>query len=466
MTVYPVSAVFMLLWLWVTLKDPDKGLTVALAAFPFGMLAAVNAGGLSILMAHALAAMTLAVFALRRVSGRLAPMRVPPAGIYLWFFGLYALFSAIILVRLFSGTFLVFPMSFDLKGVAVSTAFYSTMKPLAVSNSNISQAGYILLSCIFFLVVADVLRRRGPAIVEAGLVWAAGLNVVLGFVDMLGADDLLSVIRTAHYSLNNHHVFFGFPRVIGGFAEASEFGAFSATMFAYFGLSFLIGRKRLHGQLALGNLACAALSFSSTGYASVFAAVIVILLSSRRFLGRGISWAFGHGVIFVPAIAGIGLSVALITTPLLDLVGEVTEFLFVEKAMSSSGLERMAWARSALNAFFQTWGLGAGVGSLRANGLIAVLLGSVGIPGTVAFIAFVWTAFRPIGSVDDANAMRYFHAARAAALTLLSAKLVSGTTPDPTLVLMAVAAVATHARLRGVSSTGAAAAPDALIYKG
>lgn len=446
MAVYPASAVFLLLWLWVTLKDPDKGVLVVLASMPFGMFAALSAGGLAILMPYLLASLTITVFFLRRFSGQIRGIHVPRSGFYLMLFGLYAVFSAVILVRFFAGEFLVFPLSFDRLGTRTSIFFSSTMKPLAPGNSNISQSVYVLLSVLFFIAAADVFRRRGPAILEQGLIWAGSINIGLGVLDMAGADTLLALIRTADYALGNELRVFGFPRVIGGFSEAAAFGAFSAALAGYFAPSYLIARRSSHGVLALGNAMGTVMAFSSTGYAALAVVVLLILLHARHFLGRGLSRAFGHWLVIMLALAVLALSAAVVMTPFLGTAGDVADRLFLQKAASSSGLERAAWARSGFDAFVQTWGLGAGAGSLRANGLAAVLLGSVGLPGTLFFLGFLWSALGPAGPIGDANGTRLFYAARVGALTMLSAMMVSGTTPDPPLLLVSLAAVASVAR--------------------
>ena len=446
MAVYPASAVFILLWLWISLKDPDRGVTVVMATLPFGMFAALSAGGLAILMPYFLASLTFAVFLLRRVSGQIQGIHVPRSGFYLLLFGAYAVFSALILVRLFAGDFLVFPLSFDLKGTRISPYISSTMKPLAPVNSNISQTVYALLSVFFFISVADVFRRRGPRLLEQGLVWGAGLNILLGILDLAGLDGLLSLIRTADYALGNELRVFGLPRVIGGFSEASAFGAFSAALVGYFGASYLMSRKGRHGLLAGGNLFFACFAFSSTGFAALAVVALLILLHARFFLGRGLSRGFGHWLVIGLAVAVIVVSVAVITTPLLDTAGDMAIRLFLQKAGSRSGLERAAWARSGFHAFEQTWGLGAGMGSLRANGLVSVLLGSVGLPGAVLFCAFLWTSVGPVLPIRNQTGTRMFYAARVGTLTYLSAMMVSGTAPDPTLHLVSFAAIAAVAR--------------------
>lgn len=460
MEVYPAALLLLLVWLWVSIKDPDRSATVVIATLPFGMFAAVDAGGLSLLVPHLLAAVTLSLHMMRRAANSLGPFRLYMPAVLILAFAVYALFSATVLVRLFAGEFLVFPMSVDAAGIRISTDFLTTVKPVAPSNSNIAQSGYVLLSALVFLVFADISRRRGVRLIEAGLAWAAGLNVLLGVLDFAGMDALLAVVRTADYSLANEQTVLGLPRVIGGYSEPSAFGSASSVFFAYFAMSYLIGRKLRDGFLALGNLVFALLAFSSTGVASLFAAVFLIFLHNRHFLGRGITRTFAHWFVIGLSIALLALSIAAITTPLLERSSGILDELFLQKSTSQSGLERAAWARYGFHAFFETWGMGAGVGSLRANGLASVLLGSVGIPGTLLLVMFMWSAFGRAALPPRSEELRSFAASRVGALTMMSGQLLSGTTPDPELMMMSLAVVASTLKLGGrqVPVAGSAAA--------
>lgn len=451
MTFYPASALVILIWLWVSFRDPDRGVAVCIAILPFGMFAAVDAGGLSVLAAHLVAVLTIATLVLRRFAGHAPPVSLCRSGLLLIVFAVYALFSATVLIAVFTGQFLVFPLSFDRSGLAVSIHFSSTMKPLASSNSNIAQAGYILLSTVLFVVVADQIRRRGTAIVLAGAVWAATLNITLGIVDFLALDDLLAFIRTADYALANEHSFLGMPRVIGGFAEASEFGPVSAAFFGFFAVLYMAGRRSRDLWLAVGNLVLSAMSFSTTAYVALFVAVVLVVVQARRLL-VGMSRTFGHLLVTAFAAVIFGGVCALILTPAADTTGDVFKNLFFEKSVSNSGLERGAWARSAFDAFVQTLGFGAGVGSLRGNGLASVLMGSVGWPGTLAFIGFLWAAVGPVHSFRGVEMFGMFSAARVMVLIVLSGQLVSATTPDPTLLLVIFAALAAVLRQHGSAS--------------
>ncbi|SDM02685.1 O-antigen ligase family protein [Aliiruegeria lutimaris] len=454
MTVFPASAVFFLIWLVLSFRDADRGIPMTIAVLPFGMFAGAVVGGLSILLAQALAMLTIGVLMLRWVSlgavqanesGGMLPV-LPRAALWLAIFALYALFSSLILVRLFQGRFMVFPMSVTFSGTPVSRYFPSTMTPLYPSNSNFAQAGYILLSSGFFLATVLVVRRRGLAFVERGMVWAAGINLALGALDFAALDGLLSLIRTADYSLANKHTVSGLPRIIGGFAEASSFGSVSAGFFGYFMISYLIGRRTRDGALAWLSFSATVMSLSSTGLAALGVALMLVALHARSYLRPGISRVFAHVLVILVAVLAIVISLTMVLTPALEMISKVLDKLVFSKGTTLSGMERGAWAQAGFDAFVETWGLGAGVGSLRSNGLTAVLLGTVGVPGTLAFLGFVWQAVGRPSQSEDFEVRRVFTAARIGTLTILASMLVSGTTPDPTLLIATFAALAVAAQ--------------------
>ncbi len=453
MEVYPAAAAFFLIWLWGVSRNSDNGIVVGIAALPFGMFAAVNASGFSLLLSNLLAMFTVMVLMLRYMSwqGPKPALRIPVSGIYLLVYALYSLFSAIILVRLFQGQFLVFPMNVSSTGIKVSWLFPSTMRPISPGNSNISQAFYILLSCGFFLAVVFVARRRGIQFIESGLVWAASINIALGVLDLLQLDTVLSAIRTADYTLANEQTLSGIARVIGGFSEPAAFGAFSAAFATYFTMSFLISGRRRDGVLGLLNLVFACLALSTTTFVGLAAAAVLVVLHSRTFLNAKLSRTSGHAFVICAALFVCALCLVVLFTPALEVSAGIFERLFLQKRDSLSGLERGAWTSAAVGAFFETWGLGAGVGSLRGSGLFSVLLGSVGLPGTAAFLAFLYFALGRAAGFSDPDTFKAFYASRVCALTILASYAVSATVPDPTLILVLFTAMAVVAREQSVA---------------
>lgn len=448
MTIFPAAAAFLAGWLLLSLRNASFGVLAVMAALPFGMFAAIRAGGSSLLMAHLLVLLTICLLLLRALAERAPARPLPPAAVWMIIFTGYTVFSAFVLVRLFQGSFMVFPNDVAAGGAPVSPHFRSGMVPLRPTGSNMAQAVYALLNCGFFLAVLSVARRHGPAFAERGMAWAAAVNILLGLLDFLSLDGLLALVRTADYALNNTQQMAGFARIIGGFAESSAFGAASAGFFAYFGMSALTGGRRRDAFLAAGSLACAALALSSTAILSLAAAILVILLHLRLILGGLLARSFGQMLVVAGASAVLVLCLLILLTPVLDMASGLLDRLVFSKGQSLSGLERGAWSASGFSAFVQTWGLGAGAGSLRSNGYAAVLLGSLGLPGAIAFCALLFhSAGRPPGpGPRNAEAVRIFFAARAGAATLLAAMLASATAPDPGLALAGLCALATAAR--------------------
>lgn len=468
MSFAPFAAIFIIAWLWVALRKLENGITFVIAVLPFGMFAAISVAGLSLLLAHFLAMLTMVALVVRWITTRTSGTSVllPIDGRYLVFFAAYALFSALVLVRLFAGDFLVFPMNLNAGTTQVSIFFPSSVWLLRPSNANISQAFYILLSCGFFIAAISASKRFGRQIIELGLVIAASINIFLGILDFLALDNLLAIIRTADYSLANQQQMAGIARVIGGFSEPASFATTSAALTAYFAMSALIGRKTRDVVLAVGNLICTVFAFSSTGTVALVCVFVLILLHGRGFLTNTLSRTFAHMLVILAATVVFAVCMILLLTPAPDLIADMVEHQILEKRNSMSGIERRAWAYSAFAAFWETWGLGAGVGSLRGSGLLSVLMGSVGLPGLIAFGGFLYYALiRPIGH-HDADIQRTFYASRIGSLTLLCSMLLSATSADPTLLLMSLAALATVSRDEAVQTFNSASREETTLEAG
>lgn len=451
MEIFPATMVLMLVWLVLCLRDPDNAVFLTIAALPFGMFAAVvltSFGGLSLLAANVLAMLAVGLALLRQFApssatdgARSFDLAVVSYGI----FTAYAVFSAFVVVRFFEGQFLVFPLSRTLDGVRVDFRFYGIMAPLKAGPSNVSQSAYMLLSFGFFVVALHWFRRQGAAVGERAIRTAAWINIILGVMDFLKMDALLEWIRTATYALGNQHTFGVLERVIGGYPEPSTFGSNSAAFFGYFAAAFVYNRTRKNAVVALLSLALAFLSLSATGYLAVGAVLAFLLWHSRRLLFDSFdpsTLLIGIGSIFLFIAAA---ALLILVSPVMSFVSEITEVLFLNKAESVSGLERGAWARSGIDAFWETRWLGAGAGSLRSNGLIPVLLGNVGLPGLLACSLFIYASIFRRAPAAGINRAACF-SAQSAALALLVGMFVAATGPDLGLTFVTFAAFATAAR--------------------
>ncbi|WP_341367375.1 hypothetical protein [Yoonia sp. BS5-3] len=421
-----------------------RALLLLAAMMPFGMLAVIGLpaiGGLSILAVNAVAAALVAGGGLVLVSRLLRgqPIHITPATTALLAFALYAVFSATVLVRLFAGETMVFSLSRDAIGVRVSTQFAWTKVWLGPSSSNISQTFYVLLACGFFVVAAYILRQRGAAFGARCLALAATVNIILGLLDLAALDQLLSFVRTASYSLSNEASVSGIPRVIGGYSEAASFGAASAMFFGYFASAWAASKRWGDGFLALGNAVFAVLALSSTG---IIALTVVGAVLAPKLIAD-IPTRLGRGTVFMGGVAlaclASTIAALMIFTEAPQIISSVITDLILDKSASSSGQERTAWALGGLEALRDSWGLGVGTGSLRSNGFLFVLLGSVGILGTAFFAIFLWCAFAGRATAQHQHTLTN---ARIGALAIMVSMLLAATVPDPGIPLIFLAALA------------------------
>ncbi|TVS06176.1 MAG: hypothetical protein EA407_00805 [Rhodobacteraceae bacterium] len=458
MVLFPASFAILALWLYAVLRLRSGPYLMTLAMLPFGMFAVVQLpalGDLSITAAVLFAALAAGLAAARTLtSPALSRVEVNFATIALALFAVYAVFSALVLPRLFQGSFLVVPIGRNATGIRIDPNFPSVVAPVGPSNSNLSQSFYILIGFGFFVAFCGWLRRNGAIAGERLLAVAATINIVLATLNLLELDTILSWFQTATYTLHDQQTMGGFRRAIGGFAEPAPFGAASAAFFAYFAQAWGYNYRWRDFLLAAFSAVFVILSYSSTGFAAF--GIVVGVFALKAFIGILKKSRRRHSLIKIIGFStGLAATIAVIgATPVLEILIDLLDRLFFSKLDSLSGVERSAWSAAGMNAFSSTWGLGAGAGSLRSNGMLPVFLGSVGLPGTLAFLLFLWlTIGRPAYQIAEPNLRRVYASAQLAALAQLTAMFLSMTVPDPTVFLMATCAIASIARERAMSAS-------------
>ncbi len=128
--------------------------------------------------------------------------------------------------------------------------------------------------------------------------------------------------------------------------------------------------------------------------------------------------------------------------------------LLFDKASSQSGIERASWNAAALKNFFDTYGFGAGLGSVRASSFLVAVPANLGLPGVIFFGAFFWQALARAGR-DGGPEADLRVAARNGCLGLLLAAAVSGALVDLGLQFYFLAGLAST----GVARVARRAAP-------
>jgi len=357
----------------------------------FGATLALELGGISALPAQVF----LGFFALRAFNmvgmkrlGDAFAMDKP--GFWLLITCVWGAMGAVVLPRLLSGSTLVFPVDHSM-----SPGEMALLHPLVPASGNLSQALYciadvVVYGCMYaFLKYRDAYRTLGNAVFLLTF-----LNVMAAIVDIASARagiDVLSYLKTAHFSMLTGEEMGGLVRISGTFPEASAFAGFTLPLFAFCLNLWIVGyRPRLAGPLAIATGTSLLLSTSGTAYASFAGYMIVLLFSRPAFVARSAvarKWRMWAMV----ACAG-GLGILYVTLFLPEIANAVTQFFSLtvgQKAGSGSGIERMSWNMQGITNFLDTYGIGVGLGSIRASSFLVVVVANLGVIGVICYGAFI-----------------------------------------------------------------------------
>jgi hypothetical protein len=234
-------------------------------------------------------------------------------------------------------------------------------------------------------------------------------------------------------------------------------------------------RKILVPVTALG---LAYLAFLSTSSGAFVGLAVLAVLMGGQFIGevlfaRNFDAALLQKILFIVGggvLAAIGLT--LVPAATLAHVHLVLDTVLFEKQYSFSYLERHSWTQAGIDAFFDTDGVGVGVGSVRTSNWAVNFIASTGIVGAILFGLFVLKTFLPPAGKIDAECRRLAQGLKLAFIPGLVISLLSGTTPDPGVGLMIsfgmIYAVTRPPRRAPVPDPAAAplASPGMMLTKG
>ncbi|RVT86916.1 hypothetical protein DXV76_02165 [Rhodobacteraceae bacterium CCMM004] len=447
MQIVPSTFIALLAIVVLAMRGPQRALWAYFALIPFGAAAAFNLpalGGATIGLKELASVAILALIFLtpggpNRLAGALRPGQ---PGFWLLLLMLYAIFSALFLPVVFRGETEVFAISRSANEKGIIAI------PLRPTTGNITQLFYMTLAALAFMSLSTLFRANPDTrIALVAVATATSVNFALGWIDVLsaavGLDMLLDPIRTANYAILAEHRMAGLKRMIGGFPEASAFGAFSLGMFAFWLQYWVTGpRSRLAGIMLLMSAIVLLRSTSSGAYV----ATVVFLVGFAMTTGLSRTRAR------VPrrlAMAMFGLVLALWGASLVlfaayELVDPVTAFFdraVFDKLETDSGVERMSWNAQAFRNFVDTKLLGAGIGSVRASNWLLAALGSLGLIGTALYLTFLAALGRmPVGPADPATAATV-GAFKAACAALFLNALLTGATPNLGVTFFSLAGV-------------------------
>jgi len=317
------------------------------------------------------------------------------ANVFLGLYTAYGVATAFIASRLFAGTMQVVALRY-----AVASSLFATT-PLEFSSQNITTAMYMVCTFLMAIVTYVALRDKSQAIRFTKVaVIIASCHALFGIagVAFRGTpyDQFVAFMRNAHYAQNDQ-VFNGIVRINGIWPEASSYAGFGFDWFVFlFECWFRNVLPRLTGPAAAIMVLVLFFSTSSTAYGalSLYAAIILarILLLPQSIPARKGLMIAGAVLVVVIAVSGVFFIFPKFATQFSNLIHHLT----VEKQTSESGLQRAFWAKVGLTAFVQSSGLGVGPGSFRSSTLSTAMIGSVGIIGTLMFVAHFINIFKPL----------------------------------------------------------------------
>ncbi len=380
----------------------------------------------------------------------------PAPGFWLAFATVFGVAGAMLLPRIFAGTTMINAIGQSEDGT------FNMLTPLAPVGGNVTQTIYLIADLACFVTVVGVGAIKGGATTLAkAVVVYAGLNVLFALLDIgtyfTGTAFLLDPIRNAQYTLHLEEEASGLKRIAGSFPETSAFSTATLGALGFTGTLWLYGRwPLLTGLLAVASVVLLVLSTSSTGILVVPLILMLLYATALRGIGHGRGGRFSMGfVVAAPLLALVAAAVVALNSSLsltvLDYVAELT----FNKSSTESGVTRAAWNAAALQNFFDTYGFGAGLGSVRASSFLLAVLANLGLPGVIFFSAFFWQALACVGR-DGGPEADFRIAARNGCLGVLLASAVSGALVDLGLEFYFLAGLASTGMARVARGAGSA----------
>ena len=423
------------------------GLMLSMFCFAliFQAAAAIKIGGIGITPSHSLLA--IFVIYLWRKGYDLSMLREicrpPNAGFWMLLLVSYCILTGIFIPRLFEGMTYVQPIG--------TTAYQASDSPvpLGPSSGNITQSIYILGSLVVFLAVSLFLdsRRAVNQSTVALVVYACGI-IIFGVIDLisnlLNASYVLNFLHNGNFTFHLNESIVGVKRIAGSFSEASAFAGATLGVLGFTLGLFLNGVfPILTAILSLAEIGMLLISTSTTGIVGLAFVVggAYCLSLKEAITGRAHYWSFLF-VIFAPLVAACVVPLFIINQSALSSVTELAQALIYDKAGSDSAQERQALNSQAIVNVIDTFGVGAGSGSVRTSSFPLAVIANLGIVGSLIYGSLLFMVFFGNESQTDVDIDRSVQlAARLGAWGSLAPACISGTLVDLGLPFFVFAAI-------------------------
>ncbi len=318
------------------------------------------------------------------------------ANAFLGGFTLYALLAAAFAPVFFRGLIRVPAM----RGTGPTRTLYDTV-PLAASPQNITASVYIIGSfCAGILAFVAMQEYRAPQRFVKMAVIIAWVHISLGVLAaaLKGTpfDLFVDFMRNANYTQTDQSVE-GVVRLTGIFTEPSAYASFAFGWFVFLlecWLRDVLPRRTGPAALAMGLLLiCSTSSAAYIGLALYVVLFLLRILLAPQLLDARKGLILGISVL----VAAVMISAAVFLLPAaLDTAVSILQSATIGKQQSESALQRAFWAKTGIDAFFASDGIGIGPGSFRSSSFFTAVIGSVGVVGSGLLAAHLLRAFKPL----------------------------------------------------------------------
>jgi hypothetical protein len=332
----------------------------------------------------------------RMLSASLSSLNYPGPGFWFTLFVFYSVVATAFLPRMFAGGTIVYSLA---RGSDVHRILST---PLAPTSTNLTQSIYLLGSLCCFAIVTGFARVGGMAIVARAFVVSSAICVFFAVADLAtyatNTTDLLAFIRNANYRMLSDGDIQGFKRIVGSFPEAGAYGYAALALFSFILVLGVEGFKApflwsITLLLGISLLLCTSTTAYAAGAIVALLVLVFCLIRVVRSTATSRHLAYIAGCLF--ALPLLVMTIMLIPSAA-ESISNLINATVTTKLESTSGEERLRWNSQALTSFFDTSGMGAGLGSIRTSSLIVALLANVGLPGTILFLVFLVSLVRSV----------------------------------------------------------------------
>ncbi|MCC8934048.1 hypothetical protein [Rhizobium sp. 'Codium 1'] len=353
---------------------------------------------------------------------------------------LYGVLAGYFAPRLLQDTMTIVPL-----GPQAGAGINGTI-PLGPVSGNFTQAVYLFADLVTFtLILAVASTPKGFRHVAIGLMGFGAANVFFGIADLISPgtpiEGLFAYIRNASYTFHADELVAGMRRIIGSWPEASAFAGASMAVIGYCGTLWICGRhNKVSGFLFIASCILIVRSTSSGGIAGLPVCLAILYATSLFRCGGPTGTRASLAVVLAfPIAALLFIFVLVLSRDVYQLVYNFIDVIILSKPTSLSALERGSWNASGISNFFDSYGLGVGLGTVRTSSFAVALLSNVGVPGTLFFLLFLLTGILMPRGTPRTYEADVGLAARNGCLCLIVGALISGSTVDLGLVFFIMA---------------------------